>query len=87
MLDQNLALAAQANSRNSKVIDELYAREDEEIKREETKSKQLGEDIEATNKAYNERIEKCNSLRQALLETNKANSKILPNIYKYISIT
>jgi hypothetical protein len=81
MLDQNLALAAQANSRNCNALDELYAREDEEIKREEKKSKLVGDDIEAINKVYNERIQKCMSLRQALLEANKANSKILPNIY------
>lgn len=84
MLDRNLALAAQANNRNSNVLDELYAREDAEIKREETKSKLVGADIEAINKVYNEQIEKCKSLRQAIVDANKANSIRLPNIYIYI---
>lgn len=80
MLDQNLALAAQTHNRNSNALDELYAREDAATKHEERKGKLVGADLEAFNNVYNEQIEKCNSYRKKILNTNKANSKRFPNI-------
>lgn len=80
MLDQNLALAAQAHNRNSNALDDLYAREDAEMKHEVTKGKLIGADLEAINNVYNERIEKCNSFRKEILKTIKTNSKRFPNI-------